>query len=543
MLVYLLEAAVETQLTKPPAARQFIFRAIHLPNRYPKKYLWIKRLSLTLLLIVASMSLSLLLTPKEEISIFGQTVEVGAASPSLSLSGPGQANLFGEGTLDTVQYFTGPIRPLIVWQHFNRNDAADQFIQSSTKDGKRVISTDTGAVGTILANGWTHYFVRLILVTGLLVVLLYFLGLGVVAMLNPKETQGPRVKRWSFLICAMVLAMVSSGASVALSAKSAQDQLSGVQSLADLVGSAEFLPVPAKVGPEQTGIGIVVLGDSTAAAIGNTPVAAPTKQDKACYRSSDSYAMVLQNMTGQRALNLACSGASIMGGLLGEQYTEGQMIPPQLGILKSITSASTVILSIGANDVNWADSLNLCYGMPSCNDNASDLLSMSRLDAFKIQYTQLLQQLSNLPSNPTVIVNLYYDPFGTTFDCLALKDPQASFGAPVGYGFASDPGKKNQAKKIADKIVPLRANLDRLNQVLQQGAQNFGFLVATPRFEGHELCTDQPWIQGMNGNAPFHPTAAGELAIAAADQQLLIKIQTPLQASGIGIKPASASAS
>jgi hypothetical protein len=37
-----------------------------------------------------------------------------------------------------------------------------------------------------------------------------------------------------------------------------------------------------------------------------------------------------------------------------------------------------------------------------------------------------------------------------------------------------------------------------------------------PRFDGHELCTDQPWVQGMRDPAPFHPTAAGELAITAA---------------------------
>ena len=56
-----------------------------------------------------------------------------------------------------------------------------------------------------------------------------------------------------------------------------------------------------------------------------------------------------------------------------------------------------------------------------------------------------------------------------------------------------------------------------MNDVIEQGAQAFGFSAVRPHFEGHELCTDQSWVQGMSDPAPFHPNSAGELAIAAAD--------------------------
>jgi hypothetical protein len=56
-----------------------------------------------------------------------------------------------------------------------------------------------------------------------------------------------------------------------------------------------------------------------------------------------------------------------------------------------------------------------------------------------------------------------------------------------------------------------------MNTVVEQGAQAFGFSLATSYFRGHELCTKQPWVQGMPDPAPFHPSAAGELAGAAAD--------------------------
>ena len=79
-----------------------------------------------------------------------------------------------------------------------------------------------------------------------------------------------------------------------------------------------------------------------------------------------------------------------------------------------------ILVSVGANDVGWSDFLRYCYGLPRCDDEASNKLFQSRLDAFKIQYAQLLQQLSDLPTHPQVIVTKYYDPLGSRFDCPAL---------------------------------------------------------------------------------------------------------------------------
>ena len=76
----------------------------------------------------------------------------------------------------------------------------------------------------------------------------------------------------------------------------------------------------------------------------------------------------------------------------------------------------------------------------------------------------------------------------------------------------------------------LLSRLSQLNQVLAQGAQTFGFGIATPPFAGHELCTADPYVQGPGDPAPLHPTADGELAIALADQQALPKVLPPAQA-------------
>lgn len=109
-----------------------------------------------LVLALAAMTLALAVTPKAAVSVFGQSVKVGAVAPSihLGLSGPGQADLFGEGIVETVQHFEGPVRPLIVWQRFNRNEDAAAFIQSGSDGGKRTVAT--GRAGLWLLGGVTR---------------------------------------------------------------------------------------------------------------------------------------------------------------------------------------------------------------------------------------------------------------------------------------------------------------------------------------------------------------------------------------------------
>jgi lysophospholipase L1-like esterase len=483
------------------------------------------------LVALVAMVVALAVAPKVSVSTFGQTVQVGAVAPSLSLglSGPGQADLFGEGTLDTVQTFDGPIRPRIIWQQFNRNDQAGQFIQSKTADGRRVIQTGSKQVGKALADGWTRYFLQLIAVAGLVGGLLYLTSVGVRGLLHGQNHR-PRSRRHYALTLtvAVVVSAATTAAFTALTVTSAARQLGQVTSLSDLVGQAKTAPVPRAVGPQRSGVDVVVIGDSTAAGIGNAPLAHPSAQDTACRRSKDAYAVALQAASTKTVLNLACSSATVNEGLLGDQSTTAADLAPQIGVLQAISSVKVVVVSIGANDVGWSDLLQYCYGLPRCDDQASNSLFQSRLDAFKVQYSQLLQQLSALPAHPAVVVNTYYDPFGTSFGCDALRDPSAASGAPAGYGFAADPGADNQDTKVAQKIDPMRSDLLNLNTVLSEGAKAFGFGVATPQFAGHELCSSQPWVQGMSDPAPFHPKAAGELAIAAADLPFVISALTPV---------------
>lgn len=161
------------------------------------------------------------------------------------------------------------------------------------------------------------------------------------------------------------------------------------------------------------------------------------------------------------------------------------------------THAKVIIVSVGADDVEWSIMTRLCVASKVCNDKVSTAYFTQLLDSFTRSYYQLLGDLANLPQHPAVLVNQYYDPFGKTMSCL------------------------NQYGMTAAKANVLVARLGQLNKVLAQGAQAFGFGVVQPDFTGHELCTQDPYVQGASDPAPLHPTAAGELAIALADQQAL----------------------
>jgi hypothetical protein len=137
----------------------------------------------------------------------------------------------------------------------------------------------------------------------------------------------------------------------------------------------------------------------------------------------------------------------------------------------------------------------LCAAQTVCDDKVSSAYFTQLLNTFTRNYYQLLSDLDGLAAHPAVLVNLYYSPFGQNVSCLQK------------YGVSPA------------KVKVLTGRLSQLNKVLQQGANLFGFGVATPRFTGHELCTAVPWVQGPTDPAPLHPNAAGELAIALADQQ------------------------
>ncbi|HEX9035133.1 MAG TPA: GDSL-type esterase/lipase family protein [Streptosporangiaceae bacterium] len=429
-----------------------------------------------------SITVALLVTPMQQVSLAGQTVGVGAAAPSLSLSGPGELDLFGQ-RLPTTLRFDGPVRPRLALTQITLGRQLAVAFAPRRPSPER-------AIGRALAAGWKRYFAWEIVIAA-----------GCALMLGGALAGWLRLPaRRSLVLVAgtLVVTQALNLGGIMVTAYTAPARLRHISSLTALAGRSPLPPVPAAPGPPRPGVQVVVMGDSTAAGIGNPGLAQPSRLDRACQRSADSYAVDIGQIDNWRVLNLACSGATIPAGILGPQRTGEVTAPAQFAVAKKATHASVVIVSIGADDLGWSALLRLCTVTPTCDDRASTAYFQQRLAAFTVGYYQLLRRLTALPSHPLVLVNLYYDPFDPGRHCL-------------------DNLGVTQAKEKS-----LTSLLDALNSVLANGARATGLLAVRPDFTAHALCDPEPYVQGVHGRAPFHPTIAGQLAIALSDSGILV---------------------
>ena len=425
--------------------------------------------------------------PLQTVSAAGQTAQVGAALSSFSFSGPGELDLFGE-VMPTRPQFEGPIRPLLKLTHITIDAQVAQLLHS---DSPRTLELN---LSQQLAQGWTRYFEWETLIAA---------GFAVVALVAVAGVRRQSYKKMARTVIAGVVTVAAVNAGgVLLTASSTPQVLRSVKTLDDLVGADPVAAIPQITARPLPGVQAVVIGDSTAAAMGNPIAGNASALDKACGRSIVSYAADLAMVNNWNVLNLACSGATVQNGLLGVQVLgDGQVAPSQLVEAQRATHAKVIIVSVGADDVEWSIMTRLCVASAVCNDKVSSAFFSQEIGDFTRSYYELLGDLAGLPGSPAVLINQYYSPFGTNMGCLAR------------YGI-------NAAK---EKV--LAARLRQLNTVLAQGAQTFGFGVTDPSFTGHELCTADPWVQGPGDPAPLHPTEAGELAIALADQQALPTVE------------------
>jgi hypothetical protein len=444
-------------------------------------------------LAAASIAVALLVTPMQTVSVAGQVIRVGASAPSLSWSGPGEIDLFGQ-SLPTDLRFTGPVRPRLQLSQITINSELTTLIEGHRRDSPQTI------LGARLADGWKHYFALETAIVGAGAVLL----VGAVAGWR----RLPLSSTLKLLAAGLVVAEAINLGAIMVTTYTAPALLRQVRSLNDLVGSETQLPHIHPTGRPLRRIQAVVLGDSTAAGAGLAPVTGASGTDRACGRSADSYAADLSATNRWRVLNLACDGASISQGLLGPQQHGGRLLPPQLAVAERAKNASVVIVSVGADDLNWATMLRYCAITPRCNDRATAAYFQQQLASFSKDYLDLLSRLASLPSHPQVIINRYYNPFGTQPGCLTQ----------VGLTQAN--------------LQTLTSRLATLNEVLARGAAQFQFSSPQPDFTGHQVCTPQPYVQGLGSAAPFHPTALGQLAIALADQAALDQPGSALHRTG-----------
>jgi len=446
---------------------------------------WLTGFVLLIVLAGGAIAIALEVTPQQTVIVAGQVIQVGASAPSLSLSGPGEVDLFGQ-SLPTNLRFRGPVRPRLQLSQITINSELTTFVEGTHPAGAERV------LGARLAAGWKRYFTWETVVTGVTALIL----MGAVA--GWRRT--PHRTTVKLLLLGLVVAEAINLGAIMSTAYTAPALLRRVHSLNDLVGAETYLPRIRPTGPQLPGVQAVVMGDSTAAGAGLAPIPGSSPAAKNCGRSADSYAQDLSAANDWKVLNLACDGATISNGLLGPQTHDGQKFQPQLAVAERAGHASIIIISVGADDLNWAAEVKYCSTTPNCDDKATTAYFQQQLAEFSKNYLDLLSRLAALPNQPQVIINQYYDPFGSAPGCLG----------PAGLSAAN--------------LQTLVSRLNTLNAVLAKGAAQFGFASPQPDFAGHQLCTPQPYVQGLDAAAPFHPTALGQLAIALADQGVLHRL-------------------
>jgi hypothetical protein len=459
-----------------------------------------------LLITVGAIWLALRVTPLQTVSAAGQSAQIGATA-SMSLSGPGELDLFGQA-MPTNPHFSGPIRPRLQLTHITIDQ---QVVRTLKADGPRTIEL---SLSQQLAAGWTRYFEYETLIVAA------FALVGLVAIVGVVRRHS--VTRKVVLLTAVAgtaFAVVANVGGVLLTASSTPKVLGSVKTLDQLVGidPNAFAP-PRQQGKPLTGVQAVVIGDSTASGDGLPLAANASSLDRACSRSPEAYASDLAAVNGWSVLNLSCSSATITNGLLEQQVlNDGSLAPVQLIEAEQATHAKLIIVSVGADDVQWSIMTRLCAASTVCNDKVSSAYFTQLLGSFTRSYYQLLLDLANLQNHPAVLINQYYVPFGKDLSCLS------------------------KYQMTPAKVGVLMSRLGQLNSVLAQGAHAYGFGVVQPRFTGHELCTADPYVQGASDPAPLHPTAAGQLAIALADQQALPGlVPSPVISPSVSASPTSA---
>jgi hypothetical protein len=431
----------------------------------------------------AAIAFALLVTPEQSVSTLGQTVAVGAAPPSWSTSGPGEIVLFGQ-SLPTQVHFVGPVRPRVVLTDISINaQVAGAFAPPGQAAAAR-------GLGEALASGWRRYFLWQVAFVALAAVVL----LGAIAGWRRYDLRRTIVT----VVGGLLFVEAVNLSAIMVTAYTAPNVLRQAGSVSELVGREELRPIAPAQGPVEPGAQAIVMGDSVAAGLGGPPLPDATPDDEACERSGFAFAETLARVNDWTVANLGCSGATIEHGIVGPQFVGGRRVPPQLALAKRAVAAEAVIVNIGANDLHWSTLVRACGASDFCDSRALTVYFQRSLDRFTRDYYELLRQLSALPGDPLVVVNQYYVPFDQDLDCLADQGLTTS------------------------RIETLLDLLDTLNAVLATGAETFGYRSVRPEFGGHELCTDQAWVQGEDDPAPLHPNARGHLVIALADERALL---------------------
>ena len=253
----------------------------------------------------------------------------------------------------------------------------------------------------------------------------------------------------------------------------------------------------------------VALGDSYAA---GPLIPLQTGQPAGCLRSNQNYPSVLASSAGADVVDVSCSGATT------DDFSDPQPVQPtpnapQYDALDG--SEKLVTLTIGGNDIGFADIIQKCVAV-----SATNLAGAACRDSFS----------SGGEDELTGRIDGTASKIADALDEIRDRSPEARI-AVVGYPTIlpdTGPGCFPIVPFSAGDVAYLRDVEEKLNAILAGEARDAGvdFVDTYTPTIGHDVCQLPPrkWVEGLvptSPAAPVHPNAQGERAMAAALGEVL----------------------
>jgi lysophospholipase L1-like esterase len=246
--------------------------------------------------------------------------------------------------------------------------------------------------------------------------------------------------------------------------------------------------------------GYVALGDSYSSGEANPPFMQP---NTGCDRSASGAWPELMARTVRLRVQalLACSGATTMA--LTSSF---KRMPPQLLSLSRIAPAPKLVtITMGGNDLGFADVLTNCY-LATCSTLLAGVEG-SFAGGFGKHMTAVYGAIRRTVPHARIVVVGYpqmmpRSPITALRHCLWLKDP-------------ADPALMRKVTGQLDGILSRAAK-----------AAGVSYVSTLNALKGHELCTAHAWLKAIGpsgGNSRGHPTALGQAALAAVVARYVTK--------------------
>ena len=240
----------------------------------------------------------------------------------------------------------------------------------------------------------------------------------------------------------------------------------------------------------------VALGDSYTSA----PLVPVTEMAKGCYRSTANYPALVADRLGARLEDRSCGGARTTD-FRHNQYPE---VPPQLTAVKP--GVELVTVSIGGNDERvFSELVVRCTRLRAKNpegapcqqhmrSTGSDVL-LSALRTTRNRVTEVVREVRQRAPKAKLLVVGYPQIISADSRCAQL---------PLAAGDYAYGEKVNLA----------------MTEVLRSAAKATGstYVDVWAASQGHDICSDDPWINGAATDqkraAAYHPFAAEQVAVA-----------------------------